>query len=554
MTVDVPEKEDKPTFEIEGCFSIRVTDAKAKRALMYTVKNDAVHARNMVSILRNQLYEAQKTNEDIREVYKVFINDRALRAAVYGRKGGGYADKVALIRSHFKSNDMFIQLCEHAQTQLDSKSFYSILGALKSQYKQFVTNIKAFVKNPDAYKNKFGNDGAPRPPKAKKIATISHASLSLDREKWRLIDKVVDKKTKETRPFIRIKCAHKHSVLLPINWHHFPVPEGKILRALNINVSNDAVYLNFTYGHVLEKEQGDGSRVKQHKKKKWAAGDVGMINVLSVLVDDLTTPSLVLCGNQFKNYNVQFNRHKARLDKEIAGEAIEFKTILSQDKEIEIAIEHSELGNAKKRLRTHIIEKRNRFFQSEFDKLSRRLVEYLLAAGVTDLALSKNLSFLKTASEKTKLQRKTRQQFYHLPFGKLLNLIQSKCDVVGIKTHFINEAYTSKTSCFSGDVRSAKARRDAKKQPLSTTDCQGSRVKRGLYKDHKLGLKFHADINGAINHIKVADPDYDPIHLLENKQKLCNPIRIKSDYFFAQLNEQRDSQNSTDGCKTKLAA
>jgi putative transposase len=531
-----PEKAKKPDFKIEGCFSVRVKQTKAKKALMHCIKYDANHAKNMVLILRSQLYESQKTSESIRDVYHAFINDRLLRDTVYGRKGGKGADKVTLIREFFKDNALFQQLCIFSQRQLDAKTFHSVLGSVSASYEQFFTNIKSYTANPTAYAMKFGNTGAPRPPRAKKLVTVSQASITLDREKWSLQDRIVDKQTKETRPYVRIKCAHRKAIFVPINWHEFPIPSGKCLRSLNVNISNDAVYLNFTYGQEATQSGGKKETAKSiQNRPKWAAADVGMINVLSLLVDDKDTPSLLICGKAFTNYNKQFNRHKARLDKDIAAQATKFKTIKRKNDEIVIAIKHSPLGESIKRTRTHLIECRNRYFDTEFNKISRRITDYLLQTGVTDFVLSKNLSFLKTSKEKSKLNSQTRQSFYHLPFGRLLNLIEQKCQLVGIQLHFINEAYSSKVSCFSADVRQANALRLEKGQSLSTNDCKGSRVKRGLYKDSGSGLKFHADINGAINHIKIANADYEPFHLLHHKKKLCNPIRIKSDFSFCRL-------------------
>jgi putative transposase len=169
------------------------------------------------------------------------------------------------------------------------------------------------------------------------------------------------------------------------------------------------------------------------------------------------------------------------------------------------------------------------------DKLSKRVVEFALREGVTDFVLSKNLSFLKTDdTEKSALHSSTKQAFYHLPLGKLLNHIERKLKLVGIRVHSINEAYTSKVSCISGDVRGAKALRTSLGRSLSTKDCQGSRVKRGRYRDHKTTLQINADCNAAVNHIKLANPDYEVTLDAHLKQKLCNPVKVKSDLSFCQ--------------------
>ncbi|MEA3314912.1 MAG: hypothetical protein U9Q30_03575, partial [Campylobacterota bacterium] len=58
-----------------------------------------------------------------------------------------------------------------------------------------------------------------------------------------------------------------------------------------------------------------------------------------------------------------------------------------------------------------------------------------------------------------------------------------------------------------------------------------SRVKRGLLKDKISNIVFNADINGAVNHIKVATKQC--FKWLNNYMfKIANPIKIKSDYEF----------------------
>jgi putative transposase len=55
---------------------------------------------------------------------------------------------------------------------------------------------------------------------------------------------------------------------------------------------------------------------------------------------------------------------------------------------------------------------------------------------------------------------------------------------------------------------------------------------------------FNADINGAVNHIKVATGK--SFEWLKDKLfKLCNPIKIKSDYEFCRL--LKGLQNSVSG-------
>ena len=69
-----------------------------------------------------------------------------------------------------------------------------------------------------------------------------------------------------------------------------------------------------------------------------------------------------------------------------------------------------------------------------------------------------------------------------------------------------------------------------KKQEESTCtkpEYNGKRTKRGLFKDIIIDKLFNADLNGAVNHIKLA-VNRSFKWLRNNLWKLCNPIKIKS--------------------------
>jgi hypothetical protein len=51
------------------------------------------------------------------------------------------------------------------------------------------------------------------------------------------------------------------------------------------------MYLNFTYGHEVTTSKNEIPTQERHQRQqKWAAADVSMINVLSLLVNDKDTP------------------------------------------------------------------------------------------------------------------------------------------------------------------------------------------------------------------------------------------------------------------------
>ncbi len=77
----------KTNFTILGNFSIQVNDRKAKKSLSFTIKEDCSHVRNMVLILRDQLFSLRKTNKKFENLYQSFKDFEILRETVYSRKG-----------------------------------------------------------------------------------------------------------------------------------------------------------------------------------------------------------------------------------------------------------------------------------------------------------------------------------------------------------------------------------------------------------------------------------------------------------------------------------
>ena len=109
--------------------------------------------------------------------------------------------------------------------------------------------------------------------------------------------------------------------------------------------------------------------------------------------------------------------------------------------------------------------------------------------------------------------KKTKQKFYQIPFGRLLNLIESKLTEKEINIVEVNEAYTSKTSSLTGDVVKVQLKNKNKEIiiPNDFNGSRGSKIKenlnnhlgRGLFKDMVINKIINADINEAVNHIKV---------------------------------------------------
>ena len=376
----------------------------------------------------------------------------------------------------------------------------------------------------------------------KKIPTI----IETTNKKGILIQKT--KQVKKVYYYIRVKVG-KHTQKLPINWTKFEYPKDEILKNLNLSHSNGSLYLHFGYGVIIDPNKSKETIIAKKKTKKVAGGDLGLINLLSVFVNDKKSDSFMISGKRFIKYNCDFNKRIAKLNTDIAKEAINWKEIettltdengdkiLKNDKPIKqmtkIPTEYSPKGMRLRGFKSVLTEKRNRFFKEEFEKISTHLVQYFEKIKVTDFVSSKNLSFAKVKGS-INMNKKTKQKFYQIPFGDFLTMLERKLKLSHINFHDIDEAHTSKTSCLSKNVNEMVKLREESQKSLSTNVYGGKRVKRGFYKDFSSNILFNADINGAVNHLKVAFKRLKFEWLLEYKDKICSPILFKSDEMFRQ--------------------
>jgi hypothetical protein len=539
-------KEKTEMFNILGTFSVLVKSNKSKKHLEKIICKNAPHVRNMIIILREKLYKNKENDEISKEVYQYFCSSRVLREAIFDREGQKNKDKIKKINQYFKNESIWKSLKSFSQSYLDAKSVFSIIQELNKNYNESFKRLVEYHENKEKYFEKYKTKGKPSLPKTKKLKQINHASLMLDGERWSCKTKKINKVKYN---FIRIKLGYK-AIEVPMNFEHFPIPESCVLRSLNVSHSNGSIYLNFSYGK-MEKITKKATKPKKQKRQKIAGMDLGLKLLFSIFINDKKSKSFAFSNKKMIAKNAAFNRLIAKVDKSISKEAIKFKEESRKVKDInnyyifdadgnhieetvKIATEWTNRGLELKSYKRFLFEKRNRFFKSEYEKISTHLANKLIKMNVTDLVLSKNLSFLKIQQNKQKMHKKTQQKFYQIPLGGFLNMLERKLKN-RINLHFIDESHTSKTSCLSKDINKIKLLREKSEKSLSTNDYGGSRVKRGFFRDYKTNILFHADINGAINHIKVKFGKLKFSWLKNYKQKICNPIVLDKSENFAIL-------------------
>ena len=111
--------------------------------------------------------------------------------------------------------------------------------------------------------------------------------------------------------------------------------------------------------------------------------------------------------------------------------------------------------------------------------------------------------------------KKNNQSFVGVAHQKLIELLNYKCKLVGIKLTTVNESYTSKCD--------GLALEPVKKQEVYS----GRRKKRGLF-NSSVGKLINADVNGSINIMRKVIGDSYVKNKIIDSGLLFNPVKIKN--------------------------
>jgi len=481
-------------------FSIRIKSNKLEKKLkniLLTYK----HFENMLLILINQNYNLYKDGKDTND-FNLLTSPQLMRNALYDYNSK-HSTQVEYLQNKYKDNQLWQALKETAK-KLKPHNLLHIIKRVKTSFKTYFTSLELYKQNPSLF------NGMPKPPKPKKLSKLTNYSIELDKYC--------------SLSFARLEKENLVGINLFDGMVYIHVDKEQVKKLTDIDklysarlvYDNGSLYLQINYLKELKKIQT--------KQSKYASIDIGINNLMAVFIGDEHTSSLIVDGKPFKHYNTKFNRFIAKLNESRANEVEEWAVSKTGTK---YPAKYTEKGKNIGRFISFLFAKRNKFFTDQFHKMAKRIVEYLHLHGVSDVFISKNLAELKN-NRQCELSKAIKQNFIQIPFIKLLKYIEYKAQEREIRVHYVDERYTSKASCISDDVKSIQD------SPDLTNAFNGKRVKRGLFLDTVINKVFNADVNGAVNHIKVGTGK--SFEWLKDKLfKLCNPIKIKSDYEFCKL-------------------
>ncbi len=353
---------------------------------------------------------------------------------------------------------------------LHSHTYQQCLKVLEKNWKSYFASIKDYKKNPNKYK------GEPKPPKFK-----NHTN-----KKNEVIFTVAGIRVKNNILMLSLSKAMQEkfqvkSLNFSIDTEKLPV-NFEALQQIKIKWDNSIKqwYLILIYNKE-EENKVTGNNIMSI--------DLGRDNLATLtFLED--TESYLIDGKVLKSKISYYNKEIARLN----------------------SIGMKQVGDSKKFKNTKQINKlyakRDNFVNNYIHKASRKII---------DLALQHNCNTIVVGDIEGIKQENNVKSFVNMPHQKLVDKIEYKAKLVGLKVVYVKENYTS--GCSALDLENInKANYD-----------KSRRIVRGLFRSNK-GILVNSDVNGSLNILRKYVKDKCIPKLIQSVMDnggLNTPLRIR---------------------------
>lgn len=213
-------------------------------------------------------------------------------------------------------------------------------------------------------------------------------------------------------------------------------------------------------------EENENKNVEDLNPDAYLSIDLGLDNMCSCFNN--IGRDFIITGKPLKAYNQFYNKIKAKIQSEL------------------------EIKNKKKwsnKLNKLTINRSN-WIDNYLNQSINKIIKHCLKYNIRTVICGYN----KTWKQNINLGKRNNQNFVSIPFYKFKQKLKNKCNECGINFILQEESYTSKCSALD------------KEKICKHEKYVGKRIKRGLYEASN-GIKFNADINGAINIMRKVIPD-----------------------------------------------
>ncbi|MEG3931381.1 MULTISPECIES: transposase [unclassified Microcoleus] len=225
-----------------------------------------------------------------------------------------------------------------------------------------------------------------------------------------------------------------------------------------------------------------------------ASIDLGLDNLVALTSNQPGFIPLLINGRPLKSINQFYNKRKARLQSHLKG-------------------------NRKTSPRIQRLTRcRHQKVDNYLHHASRVIVDHLVVNQIGTLVIGKNAQW----KTEINLGKQTNQNFVNIPHSRLIEMLEYKARLAGIKVIVQEESYSSRANFLGLDPIPVYGTTD--KEPVFT----GKRIKRGLYKT-SVGRLINSDVNAAYNILRKAIPNAfsDGIGSCVVQPRRVNPLKVK---------------------------
>jgi len=215
------------------------------------------------------------------------------------------------------------------------------------------------------------------------------------------------------------------------------------------------------------------STVEPNPKEAIASIDLGLNNLVALTSNQPGFVPLLINGRPLKSINQFYNKRKAHLQSQLKG---------------------SRKTSSRIRCLTRC---RHQKVENYLHHTSRSIINLLIERKLGTLVIGKNLQW----KNEINLGKQTNQNFVTIPHARLIEMLEYKAVLVGIRVIVQEESYTSQSSFLNLDPIPVYGSIGALDVTFS-----GQRIKRGLYKTSE-GQLINADVNGSYNILRKAIPN-----------------------------------------------
>jgi putative transposase len=233
----------------------------------------------------------------------------------------------------------------------------------------------------------------------------------------------------------------------------------------------------------------------ENQKESVASIDLGLNNLVALTSNQPGFVPLLINGRPLKSINQFYNKRSSHLKSRLKGSRKTSRRI------------------------QRLTRCRNQKIDNYLHHASRAIINLLRERKIGTLIIGKNVQW----KNEINLGKQTNQNFVTIPHARLIEMLEYKAELVGIRVMLQEESYTSVSSFLNLDPIPVYGHNSAQDVKFS-----GKRVKRGLYKTSG-GQLINADVNGSYNIMRKAIPNAlcDGIESCVVQPRRVNPLEVK---------------------------